>query len=230
MKLSTHTKIADVGEVAAAIVRQFEMETALEKDAFLSPLMARIKKDGEDLTTAYKKDRFSSELDDLDRKRDNLVRNLGTAIEGYSVLPLEEYSTSAKALKAVFDKYGRAIIDENYSAESTNIKSLIGDFSLEESKAAIKALPGVSEILNMLVEAQGAFDKASDEFTRATKSKGESATAIKKRVLSEINSELLPFLKAVRKSEIYSSFINVVNGEIEKVNATAQTKKAKVAK
>ena len=232
MKISDRTRLTELNAVVEAILRLFDSIIALKKDAILSPIILRVRTDSGKLTISIKSDKIVSTLDDLDRVRDAAVKDLGTLCDGYAVIPIAEKKAAGLICKAIFDKYGRGIAEENFASESTLIKSLLQDFEAENAKNAVSELLGMSEMLSILAEAQSAFDKASDEYMLSVKSKGESATVIKKRLLQTINGELVPFLKAVKNVELYADFARGVEAEIEKVNAlsASRSKKTEVKK
>ena len=70
--------------------------------------------------------------------------------------------------------------------------------------------------------AQDAFVKASDEYTAASSAKGESASSVKKPLVSAINDRLVPYLTAMAMANgtVYGDFALKAEKEISRVNET----------
>ena len=145
---------------------------------FLKGVMDEIEKLSVAITTAIKKDKVLSNLEEADIVRDEAVKNLSTLLDGYEVFPVAAKKEAAQKLKTVFDKYRKSIITANYVSESSLIESLLEDFSKEEE--AVSLLDGIKEILEQIRSAQDAFVKASDEYNAASTVKTESASSLKK--------------------------------------------------
>ena len=67
-----------------------------------------------------------------------------------------------------------------------------------------------------------AFVKASDEYTAASSAKGESASSVKKPLVSAINDRLVPYLTAMAMANgtVYGDFALKAEKEISRVNET----------
>ena len=150
--------------------------------------------------------------------RDEAVKNLSTLLDGYEVFPVAAKKEAAQKLKTVFDKYRKSIITANYVSESSLIESLLEDFSKEEE--AVSLLDGIKEILEQIRSAQDAFVKASDEYNAASTVKTESASSLKKPLLSAINDKFIPYITAMQmaNSAVYGDFAAKAEGEIKRVN------------
>ena len=148
------------------------------------------------------------------------VKNLSTLLDGYSVFPVAAKKEAAQKLKAVFDKYRKSITTANYVSESSLIESLLEDFSKEEETVSL--LDGIKEILEQIRSAQDLFAKASDEYNAASTVKTESASSLKKPLLSAINDKLIPYITAMQmaNSAVYADFATKAEGEIKRVNET----------
>lgn len=81
-------------------------------------------------------------------------------------------------------------------------------------------LDGIKEILEQIRSAQDAFVKASDEYNAASTVKTESASSLKKPLLSAINDKLIPYITAMQmaNSAVYGDFAAKAEGEIKRVN------------
>ena len=150
--------------------------------------------------------------------RDEAVKNLSTLLDGYSVFPVAAKKEAAQKLKTIFDKYKKSIITANYVSESSLIESLLEDFSKEEE--TVSSLDGIKEILEQIRSAQDSFVKASDEYNAASTVKTESASSLKKPLLSAINDKFIPYITAMQmaNSAVYGDFATKAEGEIKRVN------------
>ena len=223
-KAKTSLRVAELDTLSDVLVRLYkdyssDANGTVAEDANLKAVMADVESLSASLTTAIKSDKVTSSLDEADIARDEAVRNLSDALNGYAALPIPAKKTAAKNLLAIFQKYGKSIITKNYAEESSLIESLLEDFSAEEAKANIETLEGVGEIIKSLRSAQDSFNKANDEFTHASVTKGQSASSVKKPLLEVLNTMLVPYLSAVALSGGYKEFALKCGAEIDKANA-----------
>lgn len=218
-KISSNMKLTELDSLSDTLVRLYKAQEALSKDAMLSAIMADIESASDRLTAAIKRDAVSSGLEDADSRRDEAVRLLGTLVEGYTAIPFAEQKAAAETLKTLFDKYGKKIAGESYAAESSLIESMLADFAAKDTEQ--KALPGVPELVQNLRASEDAFKSASDEFASAKNGKGESATAVKKVLVSLLNDRLVPYLAAASCMESHKTFVSLAESEIKKANDTA---------
>ena len=228
-KIISKIRVAELDTLSDVLVRLYKdssaAETTLSKDANLAGIMADVEKLSAEITTAIKSDRVSSTLDEADIARDEIIRNLGDALTGYSAIPVAAKKAAARNLLAVFRKYGRQITQKNFAEESSLIESLLEDFSAENLSSDIAALDGVSELVSELRTAQDSFNKANDDFTKASVNRGESATSVKKSLISALNDKLVPYLSAVAPLADYKDFAAKCEAEITKANATVSGRK-----
>lgn len=217
-KVISKVRVTEVDGLSDALVRLYKADEGISSDAFLKGVMDEIEKLSVAITTAIKQDKVLSSLEEADGVRDEAVKNLSTLLDGYEVFPVAAKKEAAKKLKAVFDKYGKSITTANYVSESSLIESLLEDFSNEEE--TVCALDGIKEILEQIRSAQDSFVKASDEYNAASSVKTESASSLKKPLLSLINDKLIPYITAMQmaNSALYADFATKAEGEIKRVN------------
>lgn len=214
-KLYARIRTTEADSASDALLRLYKA-AGLENDAFLSDAFKELESLSARLTTAIKKDVANSHLDECDGARDEAVRDLGTLIQGYAVIPIPEKKEAAKRLDAAFSKYGKRIVNESYASESSLIESLLED--LGAFKSEMKILEGVETLVEQLRHAQDEFNAANDTYTIAKSEKGENATEIKKALVAFVNERLVPYLGAVRFAEPYIKFASQVETEIKRVN------------
>lgn len=223
-KINSNMRVAELDTLSDVLVRLYKdssaAENAVSKDANLSLIMADVERLSAEITTAIKSDRVSSTLDEADIARDEIIRNLGDALTGYAAIPIEAKKSAARNLLSVFSKYGKQITQKNFAEESSLIESLLEDFGAESLKADVAALEGVGELVSELRTAQDSFNRANDDFTNASVNRGESATSVKKSLISVLNDKLVPYLSAVAPLADYKDFASKCEAEITKANAT----------
>lgn len=214
-------RITELDSLSDTLVRLYKDNAPLAEDAFLKSTMAELETLSAQITTAIKSDKVRSRLDEADSGRDEAVKNLGRALDGYAALPIAGKKAAAERLLETFAKYGKDIAAANYSSESSLIESLLEDFGTADAKAAAVELDGISEILSDIRSAEDAFKKANDEFTAAKSEKGESASSFKKTIVALINDKLVPYLTAmaIANSAVYSSFASKTELEITRQNS-----------
>ena len=217
-KVISKVRVTEVDGLSDALVRLYKADEGVSSDVFLKSVMDEIEKLSVSITTAIKQDKVLSNLEEADGVRDEAVKNLLTLLDGYSVFPVAAKKEAAQKLKTVFDKYRKSIITANYVSESSLIESLLEDFSKEEETVSL--LDGVKEILEQIRSAQDSFVKASDEYNAASTVKTESASSLKKPLLSAINDKLIPYITAMKmaNSAVYADFATKAEGEIKRVN------------
>lgn len=217
-KVISKVRVTEVDGLSDALVRLYKADEGVSSDVFLKSVMDEIEKLSVSITTAIKQDKVLSNLEEADGVRDESVKNLSTLLDGYSVFPVVAKKEAAQKLKTIFDKYRKSIITANYVSESSLIESLLEDFSKEEETVSL--LDGIKEILEQIRSAQDAFVKASDEYNVASTVKTESASSLKKPLLSAINDKLIPYITAMQmaNSALYGDFATKAEGEIKRVN------------
>jgi len=228
-KIISKIRVAELDTLSDVLVRLYKdscaTENAVSKDTNLSLIMAEVEKFSADITTAIKSDRVSSTLDEADIARDEIIRNIGDALTGYAAIPVAAKKVAAQNLLAVFNKYGRQITQKNFAEESSLIESLLEDFSADSLKTDVATLDGVGDLIVSLRSAQDSFNKANDDFTKASVNRGESATSVKKSLISVLNDKLVPYLSAVAPLADYKDFASKCEAEIVKANATVSGRK-----
>lgn len=228
-KIRTTVRVTELDTISDIIIRLYKADSGIAGDDYLKSTMAEIESLSERITIAIKADKIASTLDEADVKRDEIIRSLGTLLNGYAVIPIAEKKAAAEKLLAVFDKY-KGITAESYANESSFIESMLKDYAASELADSIKALDGVGAYISDLRTAQDEFNKANDEFTASNVSKNESASALKKPLLSAINDKLVAYLTAMNlvNAAVYGDFVSKAESEIEKINASV-AKRGKVS-
>ncbi|MCH5289969.1 MAG: hypothetical protein J1E32_08665, partial [Treponema sp.] len=131
---------------------------------------------------------------------------------------------AAQDVYATLDKYGRGMTSKGYAEQTALTESLLEDLGKATEKIA--ALSGVAELVASLREAQDGFAAAHDAYIKAKAGKGESASSLKKPIVSLINDSIVPYLNIVAAMEGYADFITAVAGNIKRTNDTVARRSA----
>ena len=190
----------------------------------------------DELESAIKRLSVSSNLEEKDAVRDDILRRLRTILAGYASFPdsFGEQKSAAEKLIAIFDRYGLKTAIAAFAEETGLLNSLLKDFDEEGAAEAAKKLTAVPEMISELRSANDDFASVSKEFSQnmAASSEQRSATVLKKEVLNLVNNSLLPYISAisVTQKDSYGEFALAVGKSIDRANATAKTSKKSNAK
>ena len=220
-KLINNVRTTELDALSDALEREYKAacgdgSTAVAKDAVLKGLFEQLTDLSARNTTAIKQDAVVSTLDEADSKRDAVTRDIFTLAGGYKASPFAEVKSAAADVCAVLDKYGRGMTSKGYNDQTALTESLLEDLGKVTGKIA--ALAGVAELVASLRGAQDGFAAAHDAYIKAKAGKGESATSLKKPIVSLINDSLVPYLNIVAAMEGYDALITAAAGHINEAN------------
>lgn len=229
-KVNSSMRVSELDTLSDVVVRLYKDASSLEsasvaKDENLAQMMSEVEKNSAALTTAIKTDKVKSTLNDVNIARNDVIRKLGNALLGYSSIPVPAKQSAGVHLLQIFNKYGKQIASKSYAEESSLIESLLEDFTSDSLADEIAALDGISELVSSLRSAQDEFNRANDAYTAAKTGKGDSATVVKKTLLSVLNDRVVSYLSAVGKVPGYKDFVSKVESEIVKANSTVSARK-----
>lgn len=210
-KVSINTPIAKVNNVAMRMITAFDNQPIA--DTRLNGYMDELRQKSAAMTTAFKRDKTMSNLDELDAVRDKFWLDLLYMVEGYCHSPFDTVAAAAQKVSAITDKYGAALARESYSVESSLLESVLEDLAQSDIAAATALLSGIPEIVQHLRQAQTDFHQARVRFNEAQAAENAlvPATTIKKEVVTLINT-IITYLDAslVLDSAKYERFGSVV--------------------
>jgi hypothetical protein len=135
--------------------------------------LAELEKSSKALSTSFKKEQASAlttELTELDNRRDLAIICLRKLADGYRSHHDEAKKKAGKLLVAVIDKYGKAIARMNYQAETGVLTSLGADLKDDAKNAAAVKLLGLGDTVTEMATANNLFNKTYIERV------GEAAT------------------------------------------------------
>ena len=231
VKVINNVRTTELDALSDAMEREYKLAcgegaTAVAKDAVLKAQFGQLADLSARNTTAIKQDAVVSTLDEADSARDSATRDLFTLAGGYTASPFAEVRAAAVGVCAVLDKYGRGMTGKNYADQTALTESLLEDLGAEKVAAQIKSLSGVAELVAQLRSAQDGFASAHDGYVRAKAGKGESASSLKKPIVSLINDGIVPYLNIVAAMDGYAEFVAAVAGNIKSTNDTVARRTA----
>ena len=230
-KVNGKTRTTELDALSDAMEREYAAAcasglTAVGKDAVLKAQFGQLADLSARNTTAIRQDAVVSTLDEADSARDSATRDLFTLAGGYTASPFAEVRAAATDVCAVLEKYGRGMTGKNYADQTALTESLLEDLGAEKVAAQIKVLSGVAELVASLREAQDGFAAAHDGYIKAKAGKGESASSLKKPIVSLINDNIVPYLNIVAAMDGYAEFVAAVAGNIKSTNDTVARRTA----
>ena len=222
-KVNGKARVTELDALSDAMEREYKAacaggETAVAKDTVLKGLFEQLIDLSARNTTAIKQDAVVSTLDEADSARDSVTRDIFTLTNGYTASPFAEVKSAAADVCATLEKYGRGMTSKGYAEQTALTESLLEDLGKVTEKIA--ALSGVAELVASLREAQDGFASAHDAYIKAKADKGESASSLKKPIVSLINDNIVPYLNIVAAVQGYADFIAAVAGNIKRTNDT----------
>ena len=231
-KIHTSIRVTELQTVSKTIISYYRNDSNIADDAFLKQTFATLDELQAQMTDSIHNDKIESNLAELDSVRDRLVSTLGTALEGYAVLPVAALAENAQKALTVFNNYGKKIAGESFASESALIDGLLLDITKEEIKTCTKELSGIDPIIEDLKKAQDDFSKSYAEYTAGNADKAVCATDLKRKITSLVNVSLLPYLDGmcIAQKDKYGSFARNVEAEIEKQNSIIKARKTKSEK
>lgn len=194
----TNSRTAEVDAASMRIIDVYE-ENDWSSDTHLVQEFAALKTLLAQLTTAINRDKVESDLANKDELRDEKLRALYHLLNGLLYHPDEATKKAAQTVDKVFEKYGVAIAEENYSTESAMIESLLNDLAAEDLQTSIAALSGCAELIAALKTAQSDFEteRVGYEQSKAQESTQQSAYKLKSEVLKQLNDRIIVYLRAM---------------------------------
>ena len=197
-----------------------------EAEPFLDKAFAELEAQSARMTTAINKLHTLSAIDTNDTSRDEAVRAIHCLIQGYLSHPDEAVRSNATVASNVFKQYGLSIVNENYAAETALIESLLNDFDKDETKAALAALSGLTQSVEILRTANAKFVDARVAYEKelALSADAENATAVKKEILDTINRKILVYLTAmdIAEPERYATLAAEIEQVVNTNNETVR--------
>lgn len=218
-KLNWKVRNPELDSVSDYLISVYKQDSKLAQDAYLRGIMAQIEEFSERITVALDADKVRSQVEEADSRRDEVLRLLETVLKGQAALPIADKKAAAEQVLTVFNKY-KGIINKVYDEESAHIESLLKDMEKPEMVAVIAQLDGVKQYLSDLRAAQDEFNRVQQEALARRANKEESASSLRKPLLSAINDDLVTHLSAMVKIDeaLYGDFVAKVEAKFGEVN------------
>lgn len=230
-RLNYSLKNTETDSISDKMVMVYKKSQELAGDEYLRDIFSKIENMSNDLTVAIRRDKEKSELRVLDRKRDALIRKLQTLIKGHCEAIDPNVSEKARKVLSVFSKYGIKITRENYDSKSSLISSLLDNLNNDTIRDCINQLQYVGDTIQLLRQAENEFVESAVYFNsiRVAGKKLDSATDIKRNLVTHINSKLISYLEVKQdmKNENYERFTNEIYELIDTANKYSANRKTK---
>ena len=230
-KLAGKIRTTENNSVTSRIIAEYT-KVDLSTDTFLTSIFNLLQPLNTKLTESINRIKTESNLEEKDELRDNKVRAVNYLTMGFVHHPDATISNAAKIINTIFEHYGMNIVNESYATESSLIESLLVEFAREDLQASIALLPGLSVVIDELRAAQTAFEGAQLTFQNEKANYGikESASEIKKELLTVINEKLVVYLRAMVMVDQakYGTFVGIVSQIIDDMNVIIKKRKKTV--
>ncbi|MGL4364774.1 MAG: DUF6261 family protein [Bacteroidales bacterium] len=225
-KLKVRSRTSEVDAISDRIVLLYKQKDYA--DAYLSNIMQSIESLSAQITTAIKRSKTLSELEDLDAIRDDHTRALSRIIEGYANFPEGEFKQIGIQLKTIFSKYSLSIVNVTYDSQSAYTESLLEDLSKISTETA--KLAGITETIMQLTAANQDFVNKRVEYQKETaaQSKEINASEVKLQLINAIN-ELGTYLEPMSKANpsMYAEFADALEKMIDDQNKVLAIRKTR---
>ena len=229
-KIIHQSRTTEVAATATRMIGAFK-KSDRDADAFLTTTFTALEQEVNRLTVAINRSKAESELEIKDELRDDSLRSLHYLLVAFINHPDAEIKAATEAVTAIFEKYGLSIISESYASESAMINSLLLDLEDSDLATAIAKLPGCTGIITGLKNSQVDFEETriAYEEEKGAESTKDSATVIKKEVVTMINDKLVVYLRAMNQvdMETYGSFYLTITEVISDNNEVVKKRSKK---
>ncbi len=230
-KVTPNSRISEINATASNLLTAYA-QSGITEDTTLQNFIDQLTEANSALTLAIDKDKAFSELEVYDDVRDKALQDLYHYLQGLTRVPNPATKAPAVALFAIFQKYGLSIVGLSYNEESSKIDSLLVDFATEDNQSHITQLSYVSDMVQVVKEAQTQFSTVYYNYVEQLRKAGDqsSASELKPQVLDVINNKLVVYLRAMLtfNTEVYGNFAKEVAIIIDRNNETVRARKKKV--
>lgn len=223
-KLFSNFRIGELHAVLAHVEDISKKFTFTEQDILnvIAALCAFVKR----LCAAIKRDEVPSVLNEKDRLRDVAFRAFYYLLLSYKNYPKKKDADIHEAgvhCYAVVAKY-RSTTRENYYIGTSNVDSLLNDFTDPTHSAMLAKIPGAQAFLDALTDCQSEFRKAKVKYVEYRCDKGESASSLRKPIVRFMNDTFLPMasLKNQLDPDTYGEFMSQVQDVVNQANIMAK--------
>lgn len=232
-KLKGSSRTTEVDAILKQLIA-LHKSAAIDGDIYLSQIFDELNPLSEKLTSAINQFHTESMLEEKDNVRDDAVRSIYFLLQGYSHHPDSLIQSAAAAIHKIFDTYGIEMIHESYAVESSLVDSMLKQFAEEESVSHISNLPGLTELIATLQDAESDFEhcRLAYEKEKAIESQRSSATQLKKEIVEIVNGKLVVYLQAMFAVDepkygdlvrTTAELINVNNSAVKKRKSKPET-------
>eukprot|EP01029_Cantina_marsupialis_P026127 TRINITY_DN694_c0_g1_i2.p2 TRINITY_DN694_c0_g1~~TRINITY_DN694_c0_g1_i2.p2 ORF type:complete len:245 (+),score=16.65 TRINITY_DN694_c0_g1_i2:1823-2557(+) len=221
-KIATNSRNNDSNALLSLILAALA-KNDWSADTFLTSVIGKVNGHNTGLTEALNRLQTYSQMAEKDHARDLEIRSLFKLVEGYTHIPVAEVKEAALVVYHVLEQYGLGIQNEDYSAESAEVNSLLNDLSKADIAAAIAKLQGVGEVVTSLTTAENEFEAIALQQAEGEGAKKDlaSASKLKDAAIKEVNDNLVGYLNTMAKvnADTYLATAQTIAELIENNNA-----------
>lgn len=234
MKVSSSIKTSAAATFFQDLVVIFSNHAEIGEDEYLVPKMKFLSERADYLVKLLKTPRSSFGLTTSDKAREAAYDDVIQGLKGYLIYPFPEKKEAAAFFMEIFTRHGgRKILSQKYIDTSALIDSLEKDCSTTEAKEKLAKLDGMDAVFAAFFQANKDFKAkfVDKESVAKAKTSADSATSVKKELLAYCNTQILPYIDAMRLSfpAKFKDFADAVEGAVKTVNASSP-RKAKAEK
>lgn len=206
-KLSSFVRVSELDTVSDFIVALYHKDTRLVEDDFLRNTIAQIEDYSDRITRAIRSEVLKSNLDQADKKREEVLRCIWKVVQGQEAMPEPERKAAAQKVLTVLNRY-KGITRKGYDEESSLIESFLTDMNEPEILEAVNNLLSVRQYLDDLRAVQDEFNQIHHDNIAFRVNRIESASSCKQPLIKLINGDLVPHLEVMQKLHkgIYDDF------------------------
>ncbi len=209
-KLMRDSKVAEVSTVSNEMTTLFS-DLDLGSDLFLKSLFDEYRSLSESISTAIKRDQAESDLDERDKDRDTITRDIFFLVKGATHNPIPSINEAGVTIQAVLYKYGLSVVKKSYAIQSAHTRSLIDDLSTEEMEDSVGEIAGLEQLINRLNQVQDLFEEAVSAFddAKSIEKNQASASKIKQEILKQVNEKIVVYLRAMAMAnpDMFGEFV-----------------------
>ncbi len=197
-KVRSQSRTTQVDTVSKQIIEAYKKSVNGE-DQHLAPLMITLVDLTEEMAIALAKKVTENTLEEGDTKRDSAAQGVYHLLKGFLYHPAPKVVNAAQKLLDLFGDTGIDLIRESYSVESSLLDTLIAKLTDESMAEFVTVLPGISQLITDLVEAQEEFSVALVEYetNKGAAKTVLNASSVKRKILMQINNKIVIYLRAM---------------------------------
>ncbi|MCG8579512.1 MAG: DUF6261 family protein [Bacteroidales bacterium] len=229
-KILTTTRVSEVNGLLNQMTDEYK-KGDYSSDTYLTAAFERMIDENDLLMIAIMRDSIESELADMDEITDNEMTLTHGLLKGYTCHPDEAIAEAAEFVFKMVDKYGLDVKHKSYREQYPLLGSMIQESQNEPHVSYIAKLSGCEMRLKLLKQAVDNFNEKQNAYNllKDDRREQQSASDIKKQLVSFINEDLITYLEVMAKvnSETYGNLAQFIANRINESNAVVRSRRNK---